>query len=284
MMSSFISGRAIRSMTVGLVVITVLLLGLGLIGYPRVSHSRVQQVVNEPKRHDSQVEQHRNDKPRVLPWAGIVSVANDTLLKLQWVRELRAFVELSVQPQWPIAIVSASYEYTEMLLNWLTLTLVVIEEPIHNVLVLALDESIHVLMKERGFASFHISLDSADSSDRTVVKGVTTAGKARTTVMRLLLHWGYDVANYDTDALVFKNPQPLYDRYRQSDVIGTVANTPPDLLHKWGFTVCFGAVMMRATHQTGTGYVTNLSVFVSHFEFGAHPYRFNHFYHSLATL
>ena len=248
------SGRAVRVVTIRTVVVTVLLLSLVYFSPSWIRYSRV----NHPK----PVEQQRR---LLLPWAGkFVSVSDDdTLLKLQWVSELRAFVE-TVQPRWPISILSASSEFTEMLLNWLTLTLVVIEEPIQNVLVVSLDENIHLLLKKRGFASLHISQDSTDSSDhKSVGKGVTMAGIARTTVMRLLLHWGYDVANYDLDALVIKNPQPLYDSYHQSDIVGTTAVDPMVLTRRWGFSVCFGAVMMRATYQTGTGYVTNLSVFVS---------------------
>ena len=70
--------------------------------------------------------------------------------------------------------------------------------------------------------------------------------------MRLVNYWGFDVANYDTDAIVLRNPEPLYyEQYRDSDFIGSYGHFPPDIKQEWGIAVCTGAVMIRSSICTG---------------------------------
>ena len=70
--------------------------------------------------------------------------------------------------------------------------------------------------------------------------------------MRFINHWGFDAANYDTDAIVLRNPEPLYyEQYRDSDFIGSYGHFPPDIKQEWGIAVCTGAVMIRSSICTG---------------------------------
>ena len=62
----------------------------------------------------------------------------------------------------------------------------------------------------------------------------------------------WDVAHYDTDAVILKNPLSLYNTHADSDVVGSTGTFPFDLGMKWGFTLCMGTFLFRCTPQTGT--------------------------------
>ena len=69
--------------------------------------------------------------------------------------------------------------------------------------------------------------------------------------MRILNHWGYDVANYDSDALILKNPEPRYNELRDCHLIGSVGHFPQKMNKEWGTAICIGVVMIRASPVTG---------------------------------
>ena len=69
---------------------------------------------------------------------------------------------------------------------------------------------------------------------------------------RLVNYWGYSLATYDTDALILKNPQAVYDAHKEVTVIAGSANVGPTwAVKKWGFAVCPGAMLIRSGHATG---------------------------------
>ena len=80
----------------------------------------------------------------------------------------------------------------------------------------------------------------------------------RLTVMRLLNHWGYDAANYDTDALILKNPEQLfYDDLESSDLIGSrgYSSVVKDVL---GLALCAGVFMIKSTLGAGKKRLMNV--------------------------
>ena len=184
--------------------------------------------------------------PLTLPWTN--SVSTETVLQLQWVRDLQLFLA-TVQLESPVAIVASNAEYTDQLLNWLISALVKVDKPLKNVLVVATNASLHQLLQMRGIASVHIVPHCIAHVERA--GKLTQVEIPRVTVMRILNYWGYDVVNYDADAIIIKNPQPLYDRYKQSDIIGTAGKLPTRVYENWGVTICLGVVMTRATYPTG---------------------------------
>ena len=76
--------------------------------------------------------------------------------------------------------------------------------------------------------------------------------------MRFLNHWGYDVANYDVDAIVARNPEPLYyDTFKDSGVIGSHGNFPSWIGDTWGgSTICGGAFMIKSGPETGEAIIS----------------------------
>ena len=74
----------------------------------------------------------------------------------------------------------------------------------------------------------------------------------RVVLFRLLNHWGYTVAAYDSDAVLVKNPEPLFSELEGSDIVGSPGVYPFDLHRKWKSpTLCMGVVLFRASQRTG---------------------------------
>ena len=83
-------------------------------------------------------------------------------------------------------------------------------------------------------------------------KGVSKVWMARFAVIHLLNHWGYDVQQFDNDAIILRNPKPLYDKYPDTEIISARAKLPFELGRgPWGLTVGMGAVLLRSTGRMG---------------------------------
>ena len=180
------------------------------------------------------------------------------LLQVQWMQELRHYLNAVTPDSGPVTIVSSDYSYREILINWLISALVQVDRPLSNVLVLSLDSSLHALLQGKGFACIHVPPEQLLRSvviNRLALTGhvaFTQVHILRLTVMRMVNHWGFDVANYDTDAIILKNPEPLYyKQYRDSDFIGSYGHSPMDIKQEWGIAICIGAVMIRSSNNTG---------------------------------
>jgi len=108
-------------------------------------------------------------------------------------------------------------------------------------------------MEKKGIVSLYIPPESIVEQSETETDAILRDVEIiRVTVMRLLNHWGFDVVIYDGDAIILKNPEPVYSRYRDSDLVGTFGGTWPQTLYKqWGVTVCHGTVVFRSTSRTG---------------------------------
>ena len=181
----------------------------------------------------------------------------EQILHTDWLQALKDFLSTLKLDSGPVTIVSSDYKYGEVLLNWLISALIRVDRPLSNVLVLSIDSSLHALLQGKEFASIHVPpeqlLRPAVLQIITLTNHIAThVYILRLTVMRFINHWGFDAANYDTDAIVLRNPEPLYyEQYRDSDFIGSYGHFPPDIKQEWGIAVCTGAVMIRSSICTG---------------------------------
>ena len=64
-------------------------------------------------------------------------------------------------------------------------------------------------------------------------------------------HWNYDVVMYDSDAVILKNPQPLFDANPDAELIGSSGKGPDSVGHIWGRTICTGVLLMRCSPSLG---------------------------------
>ena len=70
----------------------------------------------------------------------------------------------------------------------------------------------------------------------------------RLTVVRLINHYGYDLVNYDSDAILLKNPQIYFEKHKHTDMIGTFGKGPMGLFKEWVNT---GVLLFRSNQAIG---------------------------------
>ena len=194
-------------------------------------------------------------KPFSLP-VPFATLPLDQIMHTGWLQALKDFLSTLKPDSGPVSIVSSDYKYSEVLLNWLISALVRVDRPLSNVLVLSLDSSLHALLQRRGFACIHVPPESlvrpALIAKLKYHVAFTQVHILRLTVMRFINYWGFDIANYDTDAIIMKNPEPLYyHQYKSSDFIGSYGHFPQEMQREWGIAVCIGVVMTKSSKQTG---------------------------------
>ena len=171
------------------------------------------------------------------------------LLKAPWMAPLQSVLKDMTGKQ--VNVVLADSKYLPSVINWLIAALVQATPPLNNVLVIALDKPLHLFLKDKGIPLVYVDPWSVIDQDARLAGTYAHIWVTRLAIFRLLNYWGYDVANYDTDAVVLKNLQPLFDKYRDSDVIGSSGSFPQKLGRKWGQTFCMGVSLFRSTKKTG---------------------------------
>lgn len=177
------------------------------------------------------------------------SLPADELLLSRWVKDLQDYLR-SVRGK-TISVVTSSVEHTDVLLNWLIAAYVKIAEPLQNVMVISMDPGLHKTLVSRGISSLYVHKDMVVSPSANVPRVFSQVHVVRLAVVRLMNHYGYDVINYDCDAIPLKNLQPVFDEYGDTDLIGTFGKGPNVLYEKWGVALNTGVMVMRATPNMG---------------------------------
>ena len=194
--------------------------------------------------------------PTNLPWnKKQLLVSCKDIYERQWVKELQHFLQHSYHPSYPVTLVSTNQLFVESVINWLIHSLVVLENPLRNVLVLTMDEGIYGFLKNKSINVICVPTTNNLNIDKPKkLLMMVRVEAARLLVLRMLNHWGIDVINYDNDAIVLKNPQPLLDGLGEYDVVGSKGFMPRDIHDRWGVTLCFGFFLIRATPATSELY------------------------------
>ncbi|XP_064402116.1 uncharacterized protein LOC135347920 [Halichondria panicea] len=190
-----------------------------------------------------------------IPWYSSKSVSS--VLIQPWFQELKTILLDSI-PRSPIVLVATDNNFKMPLLNWLLSATVRQEQPVTNILVLTYSASFCDFVNSKNFSCKCLAIPPETLTAKELFEDEKYTGFyqlliIRVVVMRLLNYWGYDVANFDSDAILLKNPIPLFysEDYATSDVIGTFGGKLPGALHsKWGVVVCMGAIFLKSTKQT----------------------------------
>ena len=190
--------------------------------------------------------------PANLPWnRKQLLVSSKDIYERHWVHQLQHFLQHSYDPTYPVTLVSTNQLFVESVINWLIHSLVVLDNPLKNILVLTMDEDVYGFLKNRSINTICVTTAGNVKIDRPKkMMQMVRVEAARLLVLRMLNHWGIDVINYDNDAIVLKNPQHLLDEFRHHDIIGSEGFMPYDLHERWGVTLCFGFFLLRATPST----------------------------------
>ncbi len=189
-----------------------------------------------------------------LPWAGGYSTRS--FRDSQWFLSLLSFASRS-DPSEPIITLYVDTTFREALLNWLIAVLVRQPQPPKNILVLTDKASLCSFVRHHKLPVACLQLSVYALLNQESIKKIK-AHKfnqllvIRMSVIRILNHFGYDVLNLDSDAILLRNVVPILERNGDSDVVGTFGGGLPKNLHKkWGVVVCMGAVLIRSTPATG---------------------------------
>lgn len=171
------------------------------------------------------------------------------LLRSRWVKDLQDYLR-TIPKGTEISVVTSSVEHTDVLLNWLIAAFVKID-PLQTVMVISMDSKLHSTLVSRGISSLYVHKNMVVSPKADVPRVFSQVHVVRLAVVRLMNHYGYDVINYDCDAILLRNLQPIFDSYKSTDLIGTFGKGPDVLYRKWGVALNTGVMVMRATENMG---------------------------------
>lgn len=174
----------------------------------------------------------------------------EEILANPWVTELRSLLAKSQAKQ--VSIVFSSSDYLESLLNWLIAAEIQTSPPIDNIIVFCLDRDVFDVLNPKDVPSIYVDPKTvANTTQKFSHRYSFIVWVVRFVVFRLINYYGYDVVSYDSDAIVLKNPQKLFDEHVYSDIVSSAGSYPFKLGRRWGFTVCLGVVLFRSTPKTG---------------------------------
>ena len=187
----------------------------------------------------------------VMPFAAHLQ-CREELQKAQWVAKLYNFLQTLNKSASPhVNVVFGDHNHRRLVLNWITSALIILQPPLHNVMILSLDHLLCNFLMSRSLPLTCITVP-ADSIFTINAKDKWKLGlMVRFPVLRLINYWGYDVAAYDSDAVLLHNPQTLYAERPSTDLFSGAGMFPFDVSEQWGFTLCAGTLMLRASPAVG---------------------------------
>lgn len=173
----------------------------------------------------------------------------DILRHSSWIQDLKSLLE-AWKGQRQLIMVTSNSAYRGVLLNWLLSATFVAGVTLQRILVVAHDESMWRLMRDKGIYSIFVLPSSLFPSS----VDISMFGKimmTRISVMCLLNHWRFDVTMIDTDALILKNTWSLFEQFPESDIVASMGSFPGELSSQWGTSLCVGVILIRSSNQTG---------------------------------
>ena len=171
------------------------------------------------------------------------------LVMASWMKPLLSVLSSFEGKQ--VTLVIANNAYRDVLLNWLISAKIVSKPPIENILVVSLDGGLYRLLQSRDIPSILAPFSTVLNKKHRFRRFFELIMMLRLAFMRLINRLGYDCAMYDIDAIILKNPQPLYDKWGDRDIVGSRGQLPRELWRRWGATICIGAVFIRSNPRTG---------------------------------
>lgn len=172
------------------------------------------------------------------------------ILEAHWVAAVQTFLR-GLNTNY-VSVCLADSRYREGLVHWLVSALVKTQPPLQNVLTISLDKELHDYLQSRDITSVLVEPWTVLRGDLQLPTNFSHIWSTRLIVFRLLNYWGYSVTMFDTDATVLRNPQPLFDGLRTSDLIGSSGTYPFTLHRKWqSSTFCMGVALFRPSQHTG---------------------------------
>ena len=187
--------------------------------------------------------------PNTLPYA-VNLRSTDALQQALWTTHLYQYLQSlnkSISPQ--VNMVFGDSDHRELVLNWIIAAKVRLDPPLHNIMVLSLDQPLcdFLASKKVPVACIAVPPESflASPGPKSWEQGVS----CRFLVLRIINFWGYDVASYDCDAVLLRNLQPLYDSNPDVKLFAGSGTFPSTISNKWGFSLC-SCVLLLGSHPS----------------------------------
>ena len=172
----------------------------------------------------------------------------DILVETSWYNDVQKF--LSQLTNNDIILIACDIEFLPILMNWLSAYRKTTQSLLTEVLILALDNTVHSTLSIKGFNSIFIVNNDIFVPNIKLDTALSHIWIKRLTVARLLNHYGYNIIIMDLDAIILKDIVSVM-KEKSSDIIGSKGVYPFALSNEWGFTLCMGIVMFKSTSQTG---------------------------------
>ena len=195
-----------------------------------------------------------------LPFQG--TVMPSSLQSVEWPKTLKNFIQHLQSPRDPVVLVAADDAYRSALINWLISSQMNLEAPLQNVLIVTYNDKLCLFLASKHFNNC-LSVPISTVMQASALQyfkhhrhmGMLQLLIIRVIVMRILNRWGFDAANFDSDAIILRNPLPLFRKYPDTDMVGTYGGgLPKKLQQQWGLVLCMGAILVRSTVATGKKY------------------------------
>ena len=166
----------------------------------------------------------------------------EKIASTRWVQDLA-----SIMATWPnnrtVLVVSGNTKFQQPLLNWIISAVLKANVSLDCILILAADEMLYKLLKERRIGSIFVPPSSLYDSKSIQLSTHQLITYSRFAVVRLLNHWGFTVAHYDSDALILRDAQQIFEKYLLSSIVASRGAGPK--------TLCAGAILFRSNRQMG---------------------------------
>ena len=171
----------------------------------------------------------------------------EEVAQMKWVHELAGI--LAEKTNKIVYLTASDQGYFVTLLNWLVAVDLNTNIDIKDIIVLSFDKDIYEILKKKEISTIYVNMNELIYHHFILhwTKAYSwDVWMARSAVVRLINHWGYDIVIIDLDAIPLKDPLPLFEKYPDSDIVGSHS------LGKNGFFgVCFGFVLFRSTPRNG---------------------------------
>ena len=195
--------------------------------------------------------------PTTLPYPSLLKETHE-IQKTLWVTQLYQFLQSlnhSISPH--VNMVFGDSNHIELVLNWIIAAHVRLDPPLHNIMVISVDQPLCDFLVSKKVPVTCIAVPPQSFLASTGLVSYDQGIKPRLVVLRLINFWGYDVASYDSDAVLLHNPQHYFDSNPDVQLFAGSVKVPWDVSELWGFTISGGTVIVRSHHSTGTQTIVN---------------------------
>ena len=183
----------------------------------------------------------------------------EEVVHMRWLLELVDI--LADRTSKRIYLLTCDMKHYGSLLNWLVAAYVNTEIELRDILVISSDKTLYKILKSREISTIYVEM--RDLIRHYSIHYWTRHGATsdvmitKMAIVRLILHFGFDVVVFDVDAIPLRDPHALFSSFHNSDIIGAHALEDHAQSYKW--SLCFGFVLFKSTPRVGkfSGIITN---------------------------